>query len=126
MVEKKRLWEGEEGYFTSEASFLVTFVFLLLFAVILSGLYICDLNQAKSFLNERVTELSSNQESYDSNALLEDKNQIPINPIIPYRLSCATLKGIIAKVYMEVRERTSMRSIAKPKSAFPVFSPESR
>ena len=76
MLKRNKIWEEEEGYFTLEASFLVTFVFLLLFAVILSGLYICDLNQAKSFLNQRVTELSSDKEPYDSNALSEDKKQI--------------------------------------------------
>jgi len=48
----------EEGYFTIEALFLVTLLFWLVLVVMMTGLYICDLNQAKSFLNQRVTELS--------------------------------------------------------------------
>ena len=72
----KEVWEEESGYFTLEAAFLVPLLFLILFAVMLSGLYICDLNQAKSFLNRRVTELSIKEEDYDSHAYAEDKNQI--------------------------------------------------
>ena len=72
-----RIFQKEEaGYFTIEAAFLVPLIFLLVFAVMLSGLYICDLNQAKSFLNQRVTELSLNGEKYEGEAQAEDKNQL--------------------------------------------------
>jgi len=76
MIQKNALWKEEEGYVTIEVVFLVTLIFLLVCAVMLSGLYICDLNQAKSFLNRRATELSINEESYESDDLSKDKQRI--------------------------------------------------
>ena len=73
----KNVWETEEGYFTVEAAFLVTMAFLLVSVVVLTALYICDLNQAKGFLNQRVTELSlDGDSSYGSECLSEDKSRI--------------------------------------------------
>ena len=69
-------WKAEDGYFTIEAAFIVTMVFLLTFAVLLTGLYICDLNQAKSFLNRRAAELSLDTEPYNSDEAAKDRNQI--------------------------------------------------
>lgn len=70
------IWKEESGYFTIEAVFLVTIIFSIACTVILTGLYICDLNQAKSFLNRRVTELSSNGEEYGSGDESEDRSRI--------------------------------------------------
>lgn len=65
--------DGEEGYFTVEASYLVPVLCFLILGIMLAGIYICDLNQAKSFLNRRVTELSRNEEEYLAADLSEDK-----------------------------------------------------
>ena len=73
----KKVWGAEEGYFTVEATFLVTMAFLLVSVVVLTALYICDLNQAKGFLNQRVIELSlDGDSSYGSESLSEDKSRI--------------------------------------------------
>lgn len=76
LSEREKIWEEEAGYMTVEASFLVTFVFLILFTVMLAGLYVCDLNQAKSFLNQRVTELSVKEENYAASLLAQDRSRI--------------------------------------------------
>ena len=75
-AEWTKKWKEEEGYFTLEASFLVTTAFLLVTVILLSGLYICDLNQAKSYLNQRVVELSLDEKSYESESVLEDRNRL--------------------------------------------------
>lgn len=62
----------EAGYFIVEASFLVPIVCCLILGIAVIGIYICDLNQAKSFLNRRVTELSKDQEEYGTQARNED------------------------------------------------------
>ena len=84
-------WKNEDGYFTVEAVSLVTLVFLLMFAVMMSGLYICDLNQARSFLNQRVTELSRNEEEYESSQQMEDRKQMQrqlfVTKLIEYSIS---------------------------------------
>lgn len=72
----KRLMFCEDGYFTLEAAFIVPMVFVLLLVVMLSALYLCDLNQAKSYLNSRVTELSGSGETYKSSTLQEDKKRL--------------------------------------------------
>lgn len=66
-------FDGEEGYFTVEASYLVPILCFLILGIMLAGIYICDLNQAKSFLNQRVTELSRNEKEYLAADLSEDK-----------------------------------------------------
>lgn len=76
MERLKLLFTSEEGYFTVEAAFLVPLVILLLFLVMESGLYLCDLNQAKSFLNVRITQLSASSQPYEADALQEDKERI--------------------------------------------------
>ena len=75
-AEWTKKWKEEEGYFTLEASFLVTTAFLLVTVILLSGLYICDLNQAKSYLNQRVIELSLDEKSYESESVLEDRSRL--------------------------------------------------
>ncbi|MBE5956150.1 MAG: hypothetical protein E7253_06835 [Lachnospiraceae bacterium] len=69
-------WKEEEGYFTVEAAFLVPFLFSLVFAVMMTGLFICDLNQAKSFLNQRVVELSLDGEAYGHEELARDRDRL--------------------------------------------------
>ncbi len=82
---------SEDGYFTIEAVYLVSLIFLLMFVVMLTGLYICDINQAKSFLNQRVTELSRDGEEYKSSAQAEDrvylKQQLFVTELKDYAIS---------------------------------------
>ena len=68
--------KAEEGYFTIEAIFLVTMLFSIMFVVIMSGLYGCDLNHAESFLGRRVTELSRDEKAYEDSERMEDRKQI--------------------------------------------------
>lgn len=91
-----KLWAGEDGYFTVEASFLVTLVWLLVLAVIMTGLYICDLNQAKSFLHERVTELSRDDTAYENDQQQADyariKSQLFITNVVDFSISKSSNK----------------------------------
>lgn len=56
---------NEDGYFTVEASFLVPMVCFLVVGVMMIGIYLCDLNLAKSFLNRRVSEVASREADYE-------------------------------------------------------------
>lgn len=56
--------EREEGYFTLEASFLVPILCFLAVGIVMLGLYLCDLNMAKSYLSQRVLELSKDDTAY--------------------------------------------------------------
>lgn len=63
----------EDGYFTVEASFLVPMVCFLIFGVMMIGIYLCDLNLAKSFLNRRVSEVASREEDYEAGNQKKDQ-----------------------------------------------------
>ncbi len=53
-----------KGYFTIEASFIVPILCFLGIGIMMTGLYLCDLNQTKSFLHQKVVLLSEDDSDY--------------------------------------------------------------
>lgn len=51
----------QEGYFTVEAAFLVPIISFLGIGIMMISLYICDMNQAKSYIQCTVSALSSDK-----------------------------------------------------------------
>lgn len=58
----KELRMGEEGYFTLEAAFLVPIVCFLGIGILMLALYLCDMNQAKTYLQCAVSALAGDNE----------------------------------------------------------------